>query len=515
MRDTCSDEAANANIDQHLEEITKPLQIRGKMEGQINNNHDPFTSHFPPEITSHIFATYTEEINSYFGLQSPSTGRVGPLLLGAVSKLWREVAFGTPQLWNTLDIHIRSPTNDITQKIELTKQWLDRSGQLPLCLSLRINNTSEIESATYSLRSLFSLIRNLAPRWHILVLAVSSSFYRAFLDDLTCAPHLHTLKLIVAAPQNDQFHLARTPSLKHLAISYSYLSHISVEWGNIINFDAIDLSTDEFFELLRLAERLTSCRLRGICHNIHAYPIPATPVTHSALKRFRLIDDERDELKKWFDLLVLPSLERFTYEGTKACDFPLIDLISFFNRSYCQLTHFSFFGNLWDVTTDKLISLFSALPTITHFKLEDIEDRSDQADGIMTDRLLQKLTPIEGMKPLLPHLQSLKFRGKQTFSWNCLADFISAKLMEEIDNGCIIPTTDKMNAGRNSPVFQHQSRGGNPIRVISFIVRSAVTFMDPNILVRFKFAHNAGVSIEIVDEALDHGSQDTTLISYI
>src|SRR5437016_9133979 len=114
--------ATNMNIDQHLNEVTKPLQIWEEVKRHINNGCDPFNSHLPPEIISHIFAIYVAEFNSNLDLQCSSTEHGGPLLLGAVSKLWREVAFGTPQLWSTINIHILSLTNDITPKIELTKE---------------------------------------------------------------------------------------------------------------------------------------------------------------------------------------------------------------------------------------------------------------------------------------------------------------------------------------------------------------------------------------------------------
>jgi hypothetical protein len=508
MYETWQGEVANMNINR-LDEVSKPLQIQEQAKRPINSDCDPFKSYLPPEIISHIFAIYTEKFNSRFNLREPSIKCSGPLLLGAISKLWREVAFGTPQLWNTINICVRPLTNDITPKIELTKQWLDRSKQLPLCLSLTILiiYDSQIGPATHSLIPLFSLLRSFAPRWHLLSLEFPPRWYATFLDDLTCAPHLDTLKLIVAEPELEDggFRLSRTPSLKHLDVSYNYLSQISVEWGNITNFEANDLSTDELFELLRLAGQLTSCSLHGTSWNIYQYSIPTTPITHSALKQFALVLNvaRLEEMKNLFDLLILPSLERFAYEDTKTYIFPLNSLISLFNRSRCQLTHLDLTRILLDRTMGDLISLFSTVPTITHLKLEHIEDRSDQPDGIMTDKLLQKLTPIEGIRSgLLPYLQSLKFRGKQTFSWKCLADFIISRLAEENNDGFVnINTTDKTNTGRNSPVFQHQNTSRNPLRLVSFMVISP-GLLDLNSLVRFNHARDAGVSIEIWDENL-------------
>ena len=125
--------AATVNIDQHpiqVDEVTESLQIN------IDQDHDDLTRHLPPELISHISTIYTENFNSSFDIRQPSD-ECGPLLLGAVSKLWREVAFGTPQLWKTIYFQSRSlDPNKIKTKIELLKQWIDRSRHLPLYISL-------------------------------------------------------------------------------------------------------------------------------------------------------------------------------------------------------------------------------------------------------------------------------------------------------------------------------------------------------------------------------------------
>jgi len=505
-------EAANANINPHLDEVGKSLQIREGMQGPTNNRCDPFSSHLPPEITSHIFSIYTEAFNSSFDVRDPPTERSGPLLLAAVSKRWREVAFSTPQLWNTLNIHISWPVpSNMPREIDLAKQWLDRSSELPLYLSLRIFHSIHISHDQIdTLRPLFHLIRNFAPRWHILALIFSTKLYDTFLDGLTCAPRLHTLRLIDHSGDG-RFYLPQTPLLKHLEISNHFLSDIIVEWGNLKNFEANDFAVDEVFELFRRAGRLSSCRLGGISSELSRYPIPATPLTHSALKRLCLApsDLSERELEILFRFLIFPSLEKLEYEGKWF--FPLDGLILFINCSYCQLTHFDLSGDLTEVTDNDLVSLLSSMPTVTHFKLEDVEDRDNENDGIMTDKLLQKLTPTEGMRAaLLPCLQSLKFHGEQKFSWNSLAEFVSAGLTEDNNNGFVCPTTGKMNAGRNSLIIQHRNTSRNPIRHVSFIVRCPERFIDSNVLVRFNCARDAGVSIEIMHETLDKWSHSTT-----
>ncbi|KIM47420.1 hypothetical protein M413DRAFT_22091 [Hebeloma cylindrosporum] len=481
--------AATADVDQHrvapfvqIREIRKELESKGNFV----QGHDPFSRHLPPELLSHIFDVYTEHFNSPTNIFCG-----GPLRLCAVSKLWRAVAFATPRLWNTMVIYFCFPSNDITLESELTKQWLDRSGQLPLYLTFRTRPT-DTDTDPSLLEPLFSLIRNFAPRWRKLVLYMPSMLYATFIGDLSCAPSLHTLKL--DDRDGDLFRI-QTPSLEYLEISGHFLSDIAIYWGTLTHFQSYSLSIDEVSELLRLAGRLTSCRLRGINDDLGLYHIPTTPLTHSNLKQLYLVptDVSVEVMEGFFDLLVFPSLENFGYECTCSCSFPVTTFTSLFNRSQCHLTHFS--GEFKDITPDDLISLFSALPTLTHLKL--VEDWFDREKGIMTDNVLRQLTPIEGARVgLLPCLQSLEFRGKQRFSWNVLADFIVARMAQD-KNGSSSRITGKMDVGRNPPAF---CRNGSAIRFVSLILSGREKSMDPDTQGLLSRAGDAGVSIKIRDE---------------
>ena len=129
-------EAINTKLSAHLEELNKLLLIRMEVKERLNQHHDPFARHLPVEITSHIFAIYIEIFNSDFDLQNPIIKHGGPLLLGAVSKSWREIAFSMPNLWNTVNILIPS-TNHLPTKVELIHRGQDpghlKSSALDAC----------------------------------------------------------------------------------------------------------------------------------------------------------------------------------------------------------------------------------------------------------------------------------------------------------------------------------------------------------------------------------------------
>jgi hypothetical protein len=289
--------------------------------------------------------------------------------------------------------------------------------------------------------------------------------------------------------------------LQHLDIqSDILLSDISIAWHNLTTFETNCISVDEFFEVLRLVEGLNSFRLRDLSGVIEDYPLPITPLTHSALTGFYLeaggtaSELEVSEFETLFDLVVFPSLEKFGFGCSRRIFFPNRAIPSLLNRSHCPLTHFDLFGDLVDGSADDLISIFSDLPTITHLKLEDSYSFG-QEDGIMSNRLLQRLTPTtstlqsEGIHTgrVLPRLESLEFLGYKAFSWSCLASLVSS-------------TTS--GGGPNTAAISERQRSAASIRRISFRVyfRGEREFIDAHSVAQFKGARDAGVSIAIVNE---------------
>jgi len=486
-------EAIDAKRDAHPEE---EIIIRTEVKERPNQRDDPFTRHLPTEITSHIFAIYTEIVNSDFELQGPIIESGGPLLLAAVSKLWREIAFGMPYLWNTVNILIPS-TDNLSTKAVLTEQWLDRSQQLPLYLSLYYRKSDDqIEPEFDSLVPLFYVLRKVAPRWRELFLEISPMLCTKFLGGLTCAPTLDTLKIISPLDTKGCFLFPRTPSLKRLGIFGLLLFQISIEWSNLTSFHADCICTGELFEVLRLVEGLVCLQLDGVIADEAGYPLPTTPLVHSALRQLHLeagsdLDITLSELETLLDLAVFPSLEKFGYICSMGAVFPNRALSSLFNRSHCQLTHFYLSGDLENCTLECFTAILSDLPTITVLKLEDNHHRHLE-DAIMSDELLQRLTPTlcgEVIRTrLLPRLESLKFLGYKAFSWSCLANLVSTMTVLDSD-----------------PFLSQEQRNTttNAIRHIFFRVYHGpgAEFIDVNSIVRFLCARHAGISINIVNEA--------------
>ena len=478
--------AVGAKVYAHLKEINKLLKIQAEVKERVNQHHDPL-AYLPVEIASHIFAIYTEDVNSYFDPLCCNDIRGGPLLLGAVSKFWRQVAFSTPHLWNTVNILILSNDN-LPTKVRLTKEWLARSRELPLHLSLGYPTLNVVQSKFKPLIPLFNELQRVSPRWCTLFLGFSPRLYSTFLGKVTSAPTLETLKLIDASEVEGDFHLPYTPLLKHLDIDVSVpFSSISIDWSGLTTVEAYQILICEYFDILQLAEGLKSFRLGGLIGH-QEYPLPTTALTHSALRELYLKTNEElrihpSELVTMLDLVTFPSLEKFEFHSGTRSSFPNSAIPSIFNRSRCQLTHFDLCGDLRKGTTDDLISILSDLPTLTHFKLEDSYSRR-QDNPLMSDMLLRRLTPICASEfihidRLLPRLESLEFQGYKGFSWSCLATLVSATTLD---------------GGPNLRATPERPECTNSIRRISFRVyaEEEMEHVDTRSLVHFQGAYRSG-----------------------
>jgi len=479
--------AVNANLCAHFEEINKLLKIQAEAKQRVNQHHDPL-SHLPVEISSHIFSIYTEDVNSDFDPQSLVVQHSGPLLLGAVSQFWRQVAFSTPHLWNTINIHILSDSN-LRTKVELTKEWLARSRQLPLHLSLGYPTWDCVEPGHDPLIPLFNELQHVSPRWCTLVLGISAGLYTTFFGKVTCAPTFETFKLFEEEAEDGHFPLPHTPLLKHLDIQVSMpFSSISIDWSNLTTIEANKILIGEYFDILQLSEELESFRLCGLIRH-PGYPLPTSPITHLALRELYLNTNESrmdpSGVVTMLDLVTFPSLERFGYDSGSRTSFPNSAIPTIFNRSRCRLTHFDLCGDLRNGTTDDLISILSDLPTITHFKLQDSYSRRLD-DPLMSDILLQRLTPI--IRPnefihidrLLPRLESLEFQGYKAFSWSFLASLVSAA---------------NYDGDPNSRPTPERPECTNSIRRIFFEVyaEEEMERIDAQSLAHFQGAHRAGI----------------------
>ncbi|KAJ8095576.1 hypothetical protein PM082_023106 [Marasmius tenuissimus] len=138
-------QAPEEQIRQLDEEISR-LQAKRQRLKQFVDLHRALLSPFrrlPADIWRLIFVKTLPE--NILGLCTRTT-KSSPLLLTTICRSWREIALSTPSLWNSIHIHFpivessETPNPDCIARLherkECLKAWLDKSGCLPITVSL-------------------------------------------------------------------------------------------------------------------------------------------------------------------------------------------------------------------------------------------------------------------------------------------------------------------------------------------------------------------------------------------
>ncbi|KAJ7252147.1 hypothetical protein B0H12DRAFT_962201, partial [Mycena haematopus] len=130
-----------------------------------------------------------------------------PVLLGRICSSWRTISLSTPCLWARLHIaepscpdlamslHVRE--HKLAQRVEITKAWLERSGQCPLSISLCGSPRPNLAPPMYSNTSvLLQALIPFASRWlDISVTATSSDLDTLSTITENDVPMLKTLEI--------------------------------------------------------------------------------------------------------------------------------------------------------------------------------------------------------------------------------------------------------------------------------------------------------------------------------
>ncbi|KAJ7253515.1 hypothetical protein C8J57DRAFT_1473838 [Mycena rebaudengoi] len=244
-----------------------------------------------------------------------------PLLLCTICQSWRNLALSTPRMWAS--IHIVAPSNDKIERMAQTVYtWLDRSGALPLSISLIVSRSTFPRPDASSL--LTALIRY-SLRWKRIRFILPPDQFEP-LSSLSPEDVPILEEVIVDGFDNDTGHITMSPRL-------AFLRAISL-WSVSLNAEFISPSTPIRLEFLRYLtfgnpgainshitsqstlEILRRCALLETCA-IQIYGDldgPSTPCRMEHLRNLR-VSFAGSEPIRIFETLVLPNLRRLEYSG--------------------------------------------------------------------------------------------------------------------------------------------------------------------------------------------------------
>ena len=101
-----------------------------KTESSLDGHKATLANELPPELLVHIFEMAQ---NMFFPLEQYFSWRL-PLVLGKVSRYWRQVAYGAPTLWSKVDVSLRRDLGGL-------QVYLNRSKDSPIDLGITFTPT--------------------------------------------------------------------------------------------------------------------------------------------------------------------------------------------------------------------------------------------------------------------------------------------------------------------------------------------------------------------------------------
>jgi hypothetical protein len=381
-------EAIRDQIEQMEEEIAKLKAKHHALGGRMNAIHDPFIHKLPPEIGSHIFHLCLptldfEDIEIWTEAATLST-RV--LKLGAVCRKWRQLAWTTPDLWDTLFLSIPPSTRrSLSESLpDLLREWLSRSGMRPLTIFFRyhgcskasdsyngLSNASTVKILESTADLVIEVINLHSGRWRNLHLDVGADLPERLCGSIQ-PNQLFGLELAVDGERSptQKFIMKRKPFPTRLILVNISPTSIDIGWGNITR---AFLNANECLEVLRRAPALEHCL---------AEPLDEAAVEFGATFHPRLRSLAFTSIgTNFLEAINVPSLEEWIH-NTDSGPLPVTAMVSLLERSGCclkilNLKHMS-------APPDDLSILFQAMPSLERLRLHLSVKNTD---GVMDDIL--------------------------------------------------------------------------------------------------------------------------------
>ncbi|KAJ8095465.1 hypothetical protein PM082_023235 [Marasmius tenuissimus] len=485
-----------------LDEEMSRLQTRRQKLKQFVDLHRALLSPFR-QLTADVWRMIFFETlpDNILGLCTRTT-KSSPLLLTTICRLWREVALSTPRLWNSIHIHLpiessNSPDPDcitaLHRRKEGFKAWLDRSGSLPVTISLTATPNQNGQSVAIAeplhaiATEFIELLVQYSSRWR--TVAFNSGVH---LLDLTPIKRLPTNSLSnlesfcsSGALRNDhrtetvtnvdhlQNLLTKARSLRRLrlvddTISPATLS-LPMSWHHLTELTIarpVLLDNNSSFEPSQLMQTLADkCRsLITLSIDLDVMPAPETtlhPVRWSSLQNLRVVlspfmsdwqrhftstnasDDTtfRPFVIPIFDSVTLPSLEKlsvafgssYRQDGDQATQLPFENLLQ---RSQCPITHFElFYPHI--VTAEAVIRVVRQMETLVSLNLGYMgrERRWQSSPGVF----------VELSGPGVD--QTAPSRRRKNLLNSILREFLVAGLDSDVEALPLCPLLEELNIG--------------------------------------------------------------------
>lgn len=426
-------QAEVARVSQTLKALMDKTHV---LRARINDMYSPVIRHLPPEITAEIF----QACIPVFDMEDINSSTSIPLQLGSVCSSWRRIAWTAPTLWSSLTLQLN--TSNIATQIILLEEWLSRTGDLPL--SLRLCSEEEIHwSSSPTPGTAIEVIRKYASRWKDLDLRLPTSCYKFLPTSESCLPLLQSLNLNPPGGQGERRHkvdMSNSAKIQHLSLSCVYLISMKFQWVHVTQLRLEAFYVDECLEALRQSPQLEVCLLRNIIGGDDGHTLPEAPLILPTLRTLSIENEKDTHIALLLDTIAIPRTTHFSYSGRNLVH--LSSLCALILRSAALETIAISQTAIGE--DDSFDTLLRSMKGVKKFSFTTSSMHSGHSP--LDDNLLRMCNPglvAPGEECLLPRLESLEYRGPQTFSWPVLLETLESrgpKLMATRRSSAAAPT---------------------------------------------------------------------------
>ena len=395
-----------------IEAIMSQLARRRASCRRRINELSSTTARIPSEILSEIFLIACQPVND--GRRSRKA--VTPPFIGSICRRWRDVAWSTPFLWNTILLHI-SRKNHGTQ-VQFLRDRLLKASSAPLNIRL----TAE-DDAHLAFEAIMRILVTRSDYWLTFNSSLPPLECQNILENINfpmlTSVSLHFYNFETSLHVNNMFLIA--PKLVDVYLKCCN-SSVMLPWEQIRRFrSGASTTVAEFWKVLRQSPNLEECHFKYIY--IPDRLIFETVISHAQLKYLDVVLQDSRRSMSLFDSITLPSLTNLRIQSYGSKGLRLSSLTSLVLRSACNLERFTI--GISFIPAD-LIPCLETIPSLTFLHL-DLEMPSIPSPYIgLTRHFVESLDPLNNSSGLLlPNLKHFKFKGQVLCDYQTIVDMLA------------------------------------------------------------------------------------------
>ncbi|KDR67518.1 hypothetical protein GALMADRAFT_258138 [Galerina marginata CBS 339.88] len=338
-------------IEQAKDALHKLLIRHRELRTKMNHSHNPIIQQVPTEVVARIFELCVLERLPEVSYRGMTKNEIGmPLIIGSVCRVWRQIAFSTPQIWTSISIHLGNrhrPAQSGPTYYTLAEEWLNRSRDLPLSIHVYGDEHSRGNR-------LLELLSQHSSRWECLDLALPYRVASCLQGNSSGTSILRRLQLHCEDDSSYRSigdHSFSPSNMKlyptFVSLNCWPLKRANIEWTHATHVDLSSPDFTECVEVLRRAPQLTNFKFTDARLDMFStsarYIVPTTPIFCPLLQELHVGVSDENVIEDFFNSFTLPGLEVLTVSDSLFTrTLPTTNsLVSFINRSSCRLTSLS------------------------------------------------------------------------------------------------------------------------------------------------------------------------------